>query len=478
MPLRDRSRFLNVVIGCIVVGICAATASAQCEQSKLLADDGAASDDFGLSVSISGEFAIVGARWDDGDEIPYPSNSGSAYVFRWAEGAWMQVAKLDAGLDVEAGDEFGASVGISGDYAIVGAEFDNDQGLSTGSAYIFSRSGDVWGEDVELAASDAAEFAHFGRSVAIDGNVAAVSAVSASGSVYVFERTGLDWVEEDELLTWDGSSTDKFGDSVAVSGDYILVGAPGERDPDIGYSVGAAYVFERTAQGWVGRYKLTAGDAAQREFFGGSVSISGNWAVVGADRDDDSCPEEGQTDCGAAYVFMRVRNVWQEKAKLTPPDTYPGHKFGRSVAIDGDYIVVGTEYDHHSGTDSGAAYVFVREGEAWIEQAKLTATDADSRDEFGACVAISGNRVLIGAPGDDPGTLTSTGSGYSFARTAASWGVHADGFDLSDVAHLQNCFTDTGVWDLSPCCWLLDSDDDEDVDREDYVRLYDDLLGP
>ena len=148
------------------------------------------------------------------------------------------------------------------------------------------------------------------------------------------------------------------------------------------------------------------------------------------------------------------------------------------MAIDGDYIVVGTEYDNHSGTDSGAAYVFVREGETWVEQAKLTATDSASRDEFGAAVAIDGSRVLIGAPGDDPGTLIQTGSGYSFGRTAASWGVHGDGFDLSDVAYLQNCFTDIGAWELSPCCWLLDSDDDEDVDLEDYFRLYDDLLGP
>jgi len=469
---------LAFAIACMCAGFGTGEASAQCEQAKLVAQDGSVNDDFGVSVSISGDYAVVGARWDDGDEMPFPSNAGSAYVFRWSGAEWEETTKLTAGGDSEAGDEFGASVAISGDYILVGVEFDDDGGFVSGSAFTFRRDGDDWVEDAKLAASDAAELGHFGRSVAIDGTIAAISAVGGSSSVYVFERGDLEWSEKDKLLTWAGSTNDKFGEAVSVSGDYILVGAPEERDPNIGYRVGAAYVFVKSAGEWAGQARLTASDASATDFFGGSVSISGDWAVVGADCDDDACPEDGQADCGAAYVFKRVRNRWTEEARLTPNDTYPGQKFGRSVSIDGNYIVVGTEYDNHAGTDSGTAYVFALEGDNWVEQAKLIATDASLYDEFGAAVAISGNRALIGAPGDNPDTGSRSGSGYIFTRMATTWGVHSELYDLSDIAYLQDCFTGNGVWDLSPCCSMLDSDSDGDVDGDDYFGFYGDFVGP
>jgi len=267
------------------------------EQQKITASDGASDDYFGYSVSISGDTAIVGAYGND-DKGSY---SGSAYVFVRSGTTWTEQQKLTAS-DGAAYDIFGESVSISGDTAIVGARHDDDKGSSSGSAYVFVRSGTTWTEQQKLTASDGASSDWFGWSVSISGDTAIVGAYldddkgSASGSAYVFVRSGTTWTEQQKLTASDGASSDYFGRSVSISGDTAIVGA--YQDDDKGSASGSAYVFLRSGTTWTEQQKLTASDGGSVDHFGYSVSISGDTAIVGAYRDDDK-----GSYSGSAYVF-------------------------------------------------------------------------------------------------------------------------------------------------------------------------------
>jgi len=276
--------------------------------------------------------------------------------------AYAQISefKLTAS-DNAALDEFGKSASISGDYAVVGASRDDDNGDRSGSAYVFKRSGTSWAQEAKLLPSDGAENDFFGASVSISGDYAVVGATgdddngSASGSAYVFKRTGTSWQQEAKLLPSDGAAGDRFGWSISISGDYAVVGA--DRDDDNGTNSGSAYVFKRTGTSWAQEAKLLASDGQGGDFFGFAVSISGDYAVVGAIIDDDNGFESG-----SAYLFKRTGTSWAQEAKLLPSDGAAGDLFGFAVSISGDYAVVGAEIDGDNGFHAGSAYVFKRTG--------------------------------------------------------------------------------------------------------------------
>jgi hypothetical protein len=409
--------------------------------AKLTASDGEARDRFGASVSISDDTVVVGAYGDDDNGY----GSGSAYIFRRdqsGDGAWGQVATLTA-ADGASGDLFGYAVSISGDTVVVGAFEDDDNGPSSGSAYIFGRSQggtDVWGQAAKHPAPLAltARRDHFGVSVAADGDTIVVGAHgdddndSDSGSAYVFRRDqgGADaWGQVAKLTASDGADGDSFGTSVSISGDTVVVGAYG--DDDNGYDSGSAYVFGRDqggADAWGQVAKLTASDGASDDSFGTSVSISGDTVVVGAYRDD-----ENGSDLGSAYIFGRDQggtDAWGQVAKLTASDGASYDYFGSSVSISGDTVVVGAHNDDDNGDDSGSAYIFGRDQrgtDAWGQLAKLTASDGASYDTFGTSVSISGDTVVVGARRDDDNGPNS-GSAYIFGRDHGgvdAWGQDA-----------------------------------------------------
>uniref|UniRef100_UPI0040574A2F FG-GAP repeat protein n=1 Tax=Candidatus Electronema sp. TaxID=2698783 RepID=UPI0040574A2F len=386
---------------------------------KLLAGDGTADDRFGNSVAMSGDTAVIGAWLDDdkGDD------SGSAYVFvRAADGTWSQQAKLTA-ADGAADDWFGFSVAVLGDTAVIGADGDNDKGTWTGSAYVFVRAADgTWSQQAKLTAADGAAYDHFGNSVAVSGDTAVIGADgddSVSGSAYVFVRAADGtWSQQTKLTAADGTVLDEFGSSVAMSGDTAVIGAYG--DDDKGSWSGSAYVFVRAADGtWSQQAKLTAADGAADDEFGSSVAVSGNTAVIGAWLDDDK-----GDDSGSAYIFVRAGGTWSQQAKLTAADGAADDYFGGSVAVSGDTAVIGAYGDDDKGTWTGSAYVFVRTADGsiwggiwWSQQAKLTAADGAAVDFFGISVAVSGDTALIGAPWDDD-KGSESGSAYVFVRAA------------------------------------------------------------
>jgi FG-GAP repeat len=307
-----------------------------------LASDGAADDNFGISVAISGNHAIVGAY---GDDIGANGNQGSAYVFVRSGSSWTQQAKLTAS-DGAADDLFGYSVAISGDYAIVGA----------------------YGDDI--------------------------GANSAQGSAYVFVRTGTSWTQQLKLTASDGAAGDRFGSRVAISGDYAIVGAYLD---DIGANndQGSAYLFMRSSNSWTQQAKLTASDGAAADNFGISVAISEDYTIVGAYADDIGA----NSNQGSAYVFVPVVGTWTQQAKLTASDGVAFDNFGGSVAISGDYAIVGAYNDDiGANTNQGSAYVFQRTGSSWTLVRKVT-DNSPANTYNGTSVGISNGSFIIGGFG-------------------------------------------------------------------------------
>ena len=334
------------------------TGASWSQEAKLTASDAAANDWFGYSVSISGDTALVGARNDD--DAGY--TSGSAYVFVRTGTTWSQEAKLTAS-DAAAGDEFGWSVSIDGDTALVGATDDDDSGNASGSAYVFVRTGTTWSQEAKLTAPDGAENDEFGWAVSVSGDTAIVGVRyddddgGASGSAHVFARTGTTWSQEAKLTASDAAASDQFGISVSIDGDTALVGAYAE-DNSNGTDAGSAYVFVRTGTTWSQEAKLTSSDGASVDMLGMAVSVEGDTALVGAYGDDD-----GGSYSGAAYVFTRSGTTWTQQEKLTASDAASEDYFGRAVCFDGDTAVIGAFQEDAAASDSGAAYVFVYRGE-------------------------------------------------------------------------------------------------------------------
>ncbi|KAA3606901.1 MAG: T9SS C-terminal target domain-containing protein [Calditrichaeota bacterium] len=378
---------------------------------KIVANDADISDAFGSSVSIDGDYAIVGAEGDNVLGAMY--YQGSAYIYIRSGNTWTQQAKIIANDGVP-GDYFGVSVSIDGEYAIIGAYLDDDDGNKSGSAYIFKRSGTSWSQQAKLTANDATAGDEFGFSVSIDGDYAIVGAyrdddvANFAGSAYVFHRTGTSWTQQAKLASNDLAAVDYFGYSVSIDGEYAVVGAL--LDDDGGNFSGSAYIFNRTGTSWNQQAKLVSNDLDASDHFGYSVSIEGDYVVVGTHQDDD-----GGSNSGSAYVFNRTGISWNQQAKLTANDSAADDFFGQTVSISGNYVIIGSIGDDDDGAGSGSAYLFSRSLTSWSQQAKFTANDAAASDGFGGSVSISGDFMVAGSFGDDDDG-TDSGSAYIFGE--------------------------------------------------------------
>ena len=363
------------------------------------ASDSANGDYFGNSVSINGDYAIIGSYLDDiGSNI----DQGSAYIFRRTGGAWIQEAKLIAS-DGSYGDYFGFSVSISGDYAIVGAYHDDTATRSDqGSAYIFQRSGTVWIQQVKLWANDGASGDNFGRSVAITNDFAVVGSpldgVGSNfyqGSIYIFPNQS-GWGNGIKMTAPDGTSSDIFGFSVAASGINIVAGAIGDESRK-----GAVYVFYNDGlEDWYFMTKLTASDGVADDEFGYSLSIDGNYIIAGAPSKDSP----GILNHGAAYVFIQNNSIWTQLQVLRAADKAAEDKFGNSVSINGDYIIVGANEDDKYreiigiSSDEGSAFLYKKNNGFWSILRKIELNNGNFFNKFGSSVSIYGSEIIIGSP--------------------------------------------------------------------------------
>jgi|TARA_B110000285_G_scaffold19817_1_gene19250 hypothetical protein len=365
----------------------------------------AINDQLGSSISISGNYAIAGAQFAD----PYGrSNAGAAYIFERTSTSWIQRAILIAS-DATADDYFGKSVSIDGNYAIVGADGADPSSLSrAGAAYIFKKdtNGTGWTQQTILTASDKTANDYFGQSVSISSTGYAIDVIigasgqdpngqSSAGAAYVFTRSGSSWPQQAKLVASDATFADSFGRSVSIDGNYAIIGAYRE-DPSNVSNAGSAYIFARSGSSWSQQAKLTASDKAANDSFGDSVSISGGWVIVGASFADPG----GFTSAGSAYIFAMSGSSWPQQAILTASDKAAGDTFGKSVAISSTgYAIVGaTGATVNNVSGAGAAYIFARSGSSWPEQEKLISPNIGSGDYFGTSVSIDGDRVVASAP--------------------------------------------------------------------------------
>ena len=414
------------------------------QQAYLKASNTGADDSFGQAVAISGDTVVVGASIEasdatgiNGDETNNNlTQAGAAYVFVRNGATWSQQAYLKAS-NTGMGDLFGYSVAISGDTIVIGARWEDSS--ATG----------------------------------VDGDQSS-NGTTDSGAVYVFVRNGTTWSQQAYLKASNTGGDDYFGGEVAISGDTLVVSAPFESSGATGvdgnqadngaFAAGAAYVFVRNGTTWSQQAYLKASNTASQDQFGGSIGISGDTVIVGAMGEDSSATgingdqaNNSALTSGAAYVFVRNGTAWSQQAYLKASNTGADDRFGWSAAISGDTAVVSAFYEKSNATgvngdqtnnslmQAGAAYVFVRNGTTWSQQAYLKASNTNAFDQFGDSVAISGDTLVIGASREgsnatgvdgnqSDNSAQVSGAAYVFTRSGTTW---------SQQAYLKASNTDT-----------------------------------
>jgi len=390
MRMRDHVAGTLVVVG-LAYALTSPLHAAMLDETKLLLPDPTEGDSFGTSVAVNGGVAVVGASGHD-DPV---SGGGAAYVFDVATGTMAH--KLTA-FGIASGDAFGVSVGVYDDVAIVGSTGD-DPG---GSAYLYDvTTGNLLHKlaPAELVGGDS-----FGRSVGIYGNVAIVGAYGRddaggnSGAAYLFDVTTGNQLHK--LTALDAAAADNFGYAVAISGNTAVVGAP--YDSDLGGASGSAYVFDVTTGNQV--LKLTPIDGSGGALFGSAVAIDGTTVIVGAYGD-----RHAGVYSGAAYLFES--ELGTELHKLTADDAAIMDYFGTSVAVSGNVALVGAYWDDDVGLNSGSVYRFdVATGD---QVEKVFPSDVAASDNFGCSVAASGFVGIAGALLHDV-PAADVGSAYIF----------------------------------------------------------------
>ena len=329
--------------------------------------------------------------------------------------------------------EFGRAVAISNNYAVVGAQLeDNDaEGKNpkpqAGAAYVYERSADnKWKQVQKITATDRSPGANFGWSVGISGNTIVVGAIyerfdaagrnesNSEGAAYVFDR-GADgvWKQTQKLLSTSREGYNYFGTAVGIDGNIIVVGAPGhsrdstERQDGYVGDAGAVFVFERRGNNWRRTYKLLASDRKHAGGMGNAVAINGNFVIAGATNHDFGVDDENRMEAaGAAYIWERLADgKWSKAQKLVASDRTAYDKFGFSVGISGDHAIVGANgvtlkrTDENNDPNSGEAYIFSRnENGEWKEVISIIPGDRKDRDLYGNSVGISGNYAIVGSP--------------------------------------------------------------------------------
>jgi hypothetical protein len=343
------------------------------QETFLKPQDAQSSDAAGTGVAISGNVAVIGAPGED----DRGSAAGAAYVFQRVSGTWIQRAKLLAS-DGAASDDFGRQVAIEGDTIVIGAQGDDDRGSGSGAAYVFRGAGATWNQVGKIVPADGQAGDQFGVSVAISGGIIAVGANqdddrgSNSGSAYVFiEPAPGTFLQQSKVTADDGAASDDFGVRVDIDGESMIVGARFNDDRDT--DSGSAYVFVRIGGvAWVQQAKLVGSDVGLQDNFGRDIAIDGDTAFVSAENDDDDGAQSG-----SVYAYQRTGSAWAQVGKITVSDGTSTALFGNEIAYDGTRLIIGGPLDDtlsplSASADSGAAAIYTLDCTGGDCQADLT----------------------------------------------------------------------------------------------------------
>jgi len=390
-----------------------------CELTRLAPTPPIAGDEVGTSVALRGDVAVVGAALRGGD--------GTALVYRRSSAAWPEEQVLFAS-DAAADDAFGQAVGVEGDVVVVGAP---GRG-GVGAVYVYRWNGAVWQEVQILIASDAATGDEFGASVAIRGDVLAVGArardcgaVIDCGAVYVYRFDGSGWTGEQRITASDASVNARFGFSVDANDTRVLVGSPNKGCGTFN-NCGLAYSYDWNGSAWTGEVKLQGIGLGAGDWYGSSVALDGDYAMVGSPQDD-----LGAANAGTAYRFQRSGATWTQLNRFSPSDPLAAAQFGSSVALDvaGERLLVGAAFANAPGaTGTGTVYVFRKNVTGWVELGKLNASGLGAGDQFGGAIALGGSFAIVSARLND----------FDGANAGAAF-VHAVSLDCNRTGLADAC---------------------------------------
>lgn len=374
-------------------------------QVKLPHTSGNPDDGFGRSVTIEADTIIVGA--------PYiginGAEAGAAYVYDYDGMQWSQ-SQILLPAGVGAGDYFGYSVALSGDYCMVGATGDAGSGFLSGAVYMYRFDGVSWNLDQKITDPSGNAWDEFGAAVAVSGDDAFIGVpgndgtAANAGAVFIYQYDGTSWSYSQTLTGV--SEDDAFGKSVSVDGAWAAIGAYG--DDTAATDSGAVHIYQFTGASWVPFQTIKAGDAGAQDYFGLSVALDGQQLLVGAPYDNDN-----GADSGSVYVFAFDNGSWIQQEKIRAGDGSDNHLYGYSLDISRKYAVVGAANDNQHGTRSGAAYLLFYNERTWVELLKFTASDPTSYLKFGTSVALTESCAVAGAP-RDLGAVNESGAAYVF----------------------------------------------------------------
>lgn len=372
-----------------------------------LADPTAAyADFFGSSVAVSGNYLIAGAPYDD---VGTNVDQGSVCIYQFNGTNWVFMQKITDPAGA-ADDQFGYSVSISGNFAIVGVPQDvGPFGIWQGSVNIYQLTGGSWVFKQRIFDATGVSGDAFGVSVSISGNYAIVGAPGDDvgfsinqGSASIYQYNGTSWVLMKQVTNSAGSLSDMFGSSVSISGNRAVVGVP-LADYSQGYDQGAVVIFQYNGSNWVQVQTITEPGLNSFYKFGSSVSVDGDYIIVGVPLSDISSPTGRNDDQGSANIFWYNGSTWLFVQELTDPGGKGNDNFGNSVFISGDYAIAGN-LNHDLGNnpslvDHGAAVIYQRIGVTWQQLQYLVDPAANAQDLFGFSVCLDGNtkRFVVGA---------------------------------------------------------------------------------
>ncbi|MCF7954753.1 MAG: FG-GAP repeat protein [Phycisphaerae bacterium] len=432
------------------------------EKQILTPSDSNINDLHGHAVALDGQYAIV-SSFEYSDEPKAPC---IAYIYKYNDqsSTWVQHAILNPPGDSQE-NSFGCAVSISGNYAIVGAKDDNSIDYSSGAAFVFKCEEDSWTLCQKITALDGEEAARFGSNVAIDGDTAIIGAPgdndkgTSAGAAYIFKIEGDSWIQKQKLFASNENGGDYFGTNVDICGKNAIVGAYGKETN--GTHSGAAYIFHFDGNNWFEQDKLLGSDTDQYDVFGWRVSICENYALVSA--------QGYNSDSGAAFIFKKntPTDSWKEVKKVIASDSRRYDYFGRSVATDGVFFVVGSIFSGSCISNGGKLYVYKFVGSELVEWARLCNSQAYSNGLFGHSAAIDNGRILASCPGLDyedspPGRV------YYFENTPLEADLDGNSFvNLKDFVFLAESWLDNGCTQIQGNCNGCDLDESGQVDIND-----------
>ncbi|MFT4660775.1 MAG: hypothetical protein ACI8XB_001043 [Patiriisocius sp.] len=348
------------------------------------------------AIDVHGDYAIVGAFGDDTNG----SQSGAAYIFERCGSEWIELQKLIPSDNV-ASDRYGRGVAIWGDFAIVGAPYDDDKGNNSGSAYVYQLIDGVWEFDQKLTALDGSGSDWYGWTVSIWEDYVLIGAqndygaVAFSGSAFIYKKVNDVWTFQTKLLAPDAGVFDNFGLSLDIRNGYVIIGA--DENDNVDLDTGAAYIYKNVNDSWNFEMKLIASNFAEDDKFGHDVAISDSMAVVCSLNNDTLV-----NDAGAVYVFKNQGSgVWIEDDILISPETIVSENFGISVDFNEQFLIAGTTTGFGLAFQTGSTYLHTYNGTSWEYEQKIFANDGDHADFYGAGSSMHGSTIMIGAMGDD-----------------------------------------------------------------------------